>query len=140
VPAALPSASPAAPAAPAHADELAELRARLAAAERRADEATAALRRSEAARVASLAAGAADGAHPAGAHPRALVEQLPAIVYTASVAPGHPTLFVTAQVERLLGIPADEWLANPRLWIERVHDDDRAGVECTLLASGTAGA
>jgi PAS domain S-box-containing protein len=66
---------------------------------------------------------AAPRAGEAGHH--ALVDQLSAIIYTAALAPGYPTLSVSPQVERLLGFAADEWLANPRLWLERVHADDR---------------
>ncbi len=70
---------------------------------------------------------------------RTLVEELPAIIYTAALEPGHPTLFVSPPVERLLGISEAEWLANPRLWIERVHEEDRERVEREWNAAHAAG-
>jgi PAS domain S-box-containing protein len=70
---------------------------------------------------------------------RTLVDELPAIIYTAALEPGHPTLFVSPPVQRLLGISEAEWLANPRLWIERVHDEDRARVEREWNAAHEAG-
>ncbi|MDF1505723.1 PAS domain S-box protein, partial [Roseisolibacter sp. H3M3-2] len=60
---------------------------------------------------------------------RALIEQLPAIIYTASVEEGYPTLFVSPQAERLLGYREDEWRANGRLWLDAVHPGDRERVE-----------
>ena len=70
---------------------------------------------------------------------RSLVEQLPAIIYTASLEPGNPTTFVSPQAERLLGVPEAAWYAEPRLWLERIHPDDRARVEREWTAAHAAG-
>jgi PAS domain S-box-containing protein len=60
---------------------------------------------------------------------RALVEQLPGIVYTtAALTDGYPTTFVSPQVETLLGLRPDEWYADPSLWLAWVHEDDRERV------------
>jgi PAS domain S-box-containing protein len=59
---------------------------------------------------------------------RLLVEQAPVVIYAWDPirATGEASaLFVSPQIEALLGYSADEWMADPALWIERVHPDDR---------------
>ena len=62
---------------------------------------------------------------------RLLVEQAPVVIYawgqtlpTADVSP----MFVSPQIETLLGYSADEWTADPELRIQRLHPDDRDDV------------
>lgn len=55
---------------------------------------------------------------------RALVEQMPAVIYTWD--PRRPagttaTPYVSPQVEQILGSTAQEWTADPALWIERIQ-------------------
>ena len=58
----------------------------------------------------------------------ALIEQVPAIVYTAAFgAEGHWS-FVSPQVERMLGWKPDEWTSDPRAWIKSIHPDDHQRV------------
>jgi PAS domain S-box-containing protein len=59
---------------------------------------------------------------------RLLVEQAPVVTYAWD--PTKPTgeispLFVSPQIEALLGYSAEEWMADPALWIQRIHPDDR---------------
>jgi PAS domain S-box-containing protein len=35
---------------------------------------------------------------------------------------------VSPEIERVLGFPADEWMTNPGLWVDRIHPDDRHDV------------
>jgi PAS domain S-box-containing protein len=56
---------------------------------------------------------------------RNLVEQIPAVVFTASLAGGGYDLYVGPQIEHLLGYTQKEWLSSPVLWYERLHPDDR---------------
>jgi PAS domain S-box-containing protein len=62
---------------------------------------------------------------------RALVEQLPVIVYSESV--GRDMLDVTyinSRVGDILGVTPADWLADPRAhWLGRIHPDDRDAVE-----------
>ena len=58
----------------------------------------------------------------------ALIEQVPAIVYTAAFGEEGRWSFVSAQVERLLGWTPEEWMADPRAWIKSIHPDDRERV------------
>jgi PAS domain S-box-containing protein len=59
---------------------------------------------------------------------RALVEQVPAIVYTAALGTDGAWDFVSPHVERLLGHPAREWMENAALWYASIHPDDRERV------------
>ncbi len=55
---------------------------------------------------------------------RSLVEQLPLVTYVSPVDEGVGNIYVSPQVEELLGYPADEWIGNPTLLHEAVHPDD----------------
>ena len=57
---------------------------------------------------------------------RALVEQVPAIVYTAGLGASAPWDYVSPQIETLLGYTAEEWAGRRELWWEALHPDDRA--------------
>jgi PAS domain S-box-containing protein len=58
---------------------------------------------------------------------RTLVEQLPAVTYIEDGATDE-ILYISPQVEAMLGYTAAEWKANPRLWEERLHPADREWV------------
>jgi PAS domain S-box-containing protein len=59
---------------------------------------------------------------------RSLVEHLPAAVYVdPTTALGAP-LYVSPQVEPLLGYSPDVWIANSALWEQGLHRDDRERV------------
>jgi two-component system cell cycle sensor histidine kinase/response regulator CckA len=56
---------------------------------------------------------------------RSLVEQLSAVTYIAELGVEGEWLFVSPQIESLLGYTAQEWRANAANWIENVHAEDR---------------
>lgn len=56
---------------------------------------------------------------------RNLVEQIPAVVFTASLDGGGYDLYIGPQIEALLGYTQEEWLSSPVLWYDRLHPDDR---------------
>src|SRR2546428_997306 len=56
---------------------------------------------------------------------RLLVEQIPAIVYTERVGQGLSNLYVSPQVEGLLGIEREQFMAGRPAWERHVHPDDR---------------
>lgn len=66
---------------------------------------------------------------------RQLVERVPAVTYTAEFGPAGRWLFVSPQIEALLGFTVTEWLHEPGLWFRQVHAEDRARAlvseECT---------
>jgi PAS domain S-box-containing protein len=54
-----------------------------------------------------------------------LVQQIPAVTFMAALGSGENDIYVSPHVEQLLGFSQDEWLANPFLWYEQLHEDDR---------------
>jgi PAS domain S-box-containing protein len=55
---------------------------------------------------------------------RTLVEHLPLVTYISPVDETVGNLYVSPQVEELLGYPTEEWVKNPNLLSEAVHPDD----------------
>src|SRR5258708_29500998 len=55
---------------------------------------------------------------------RTLIEQVAAISYIAELGTHGQWLYVSPQVESILGYSADEWLSSSRNWIDHVHPDD----------------
>ena len=56
---------------------------------------------------------------------RSLVEQLAAVTYIAELGLEGKWIFVSPQIESLLGYTPEEWLAAPVNWIQHVHPEDR---------------
>ena len=56
---------------------------------------------------------------------RALVEQVPAVVYEMGPDDERRTIYVSKYVEELFGYTRREWLDQPDIWIELLHPDDR---------------
>jgi PAS domain S-box-containing protein len=55
---------------------------------------------------------------------RALIEQLPAIVYAAEFEQAGRWLYVSPQIERILGYTPEEWINDPTLFDVRLHPED----------------
>jgi PAS domain S-box-containing protein len=68
---------------------------------------------------------------------RRLVERLPGIVYTDE--PGARGLYISPQVESLLGYTAEEWLDDPDRWLETLHPDDRERAVAELAQGEASG-
>jgi PAS domain S-box-containing protein len=56
---------------------------------------------------------------------RTLVEQIPAVTFMAALEEGSNELYVSPQIEALLGFSQEEWLGNPILWYSQLHPADR---------------
>ena len=56
---------------------------------------------------------------------RTLVEQIPAVTYTISIAAGVDFLYVSPQIETLLGFSPDAWRADAENWERQIHPEDR---------------
>ena len=56
---------------------------------------------------------------------RALVENIPAVIYEMGPDDERRTIYVSPQVEEVLGYIRAEWLDQPDIWIELLHPDDR---------------
>jgi PAS domain S-box-containing protein len=71
---------------------------------------------------------------------RALLEQIPAVVFMASVDRGTSEAYVSPEIEAALGYSREEWLEDPVRWYDRIHPDDkqRWSIEAAeMFLSGT---
>jgi PAS domain S-box-containing protein len=59
---------------------------------------------------------------------RTLVEQLPAITYILALDEGNRFIYVSPQVESMIGFSPAECLADPDLYLRQLHPDDRLRV------------
>ena len=75
----------------------------------------------------------------ADARYRAVVEQIPAIVYTDVVDDTMSTVYVSPQIEELLGILPEEYIADPDLWAKQLHPDDKEHALQSYLEGRTSG-
>jgi diguanylate cyclase (GGDEF)-like protein/PAS domain S-box-containing protein len=55
----------------------------------------------------------------------ALVEQVPAIVYVDVADESMASTYVSPQIEDILGVSPERYLAEPDLWTSMLHPDDR---------------
>jgi two-component system cell cycle sensor histidine kinase/response regulator CckA len=72
---------------------------------------------------------------------RSLIERVPGIVYISHFGSEARWHYVSPQIKEYLGYTAEEWLADPSLWLEHVHPEDRELVlaeEQRLHKTGTA--
>ncbi len=56
---------------------------------------------------------------------RALVEQIPAVVFMAYLDRGIGEAYVSPQIEASLGFTQEEWLEDPVRWYSHIHPDDK---------------
>ena len=56
---------------------------------------------------------------------REMIELLPVVVYEAEPGPAGRFLYVSPQLEDMLGYTPEQWIADPLLWAARVHPADR---------------
>ncbi|MFN8221882.1 MAG: PAS domain S-box protein [Gaiellales bacterium] len=59
---------------------------------------------------------------------RTMVENLPAVVYIQDTL-GQQHYYVSPGIEGITGYTPEEWMANPKLWRDVIHVQDRARVE-----------
>jgi PAS domain S-box-containing protein len=57
---------------------------------------------------------------------RALVEQIPAVIFMAPLDGGMGEAYVSPQIEQAIGFSQEEWLGDPVLWYRQIHPDDKA--------------
>ncbi|MGC2501805.1 MAG: PAS domain S-box protein [Silvibacterium sp.] len=56
---------------------------------------------------------------------RALLEQIPAVVFMAYLDRGISEAYVSPQIEASLGYSREEWLEDPVRWYQHIHPDDK---------------
>jgi len=67
---------------------------------------------------------------------QALVEQIPAVTYIDPLTPEPVrSLYVSPQIEQLLGIPAEVAMTDDEWWNRAVHPDDREAAMAAALAA-----
>lgn len=57
---------------------------------------------------------------------RTLVENIPAVTFIAPLDGSVQELYVSPQIEQLLGFSQKEWREDPVLWFRQLHPDDQA--------------
>ena len=60
---------------------------------------------------------------------RSVVERVPGVVYVAESGKHGRWHFVSPKIADLLGYTAEEWVADPTLWMSRMHPADRERME-----------
>jgi PAS domain S-box-containing protein len=72
---------------------------------------------------------------------RDLIEQLPLVTYIDEPA-AAPSIYISPQIESLLGYSAEEWLGDPDLFLKLLHPEDRERVladhDRVFAASGSS--
>jgi PAS domain S-box-containing protein len=56
---------------------------------------------------------------------RALLEQIPAVVFMAYLDRGISEAYVSPQIEAALGYSREEWLEDPIRWYQHIHPEDK---------------
>jgi PAS domain S-box-containing protein len=66
---------------------------------------------------------------------RALLEQIPAVVFMAYLDRGVSEAYVSPEIEAALGYSREEWLEDPVRWYEHIHpaDKDRWSMEAASM-------
>lgn len=66
---------------------------------------------------------------------RTLVEHSPAVIFTSAVDEDSTPLYMSPQIEQMLGYPPDAW-ANPDIWSRIIHPDDQKRVRELDIQTG----
>jgi len=82
---------------------------------------------------------AADRAAETEAKYRSLTEHLPGVTYVRSADPAAVPIFISNQIDRLLGYSADEWLRESGLFTRLLHPEDRDRVSGELARAADEG-
>ncbi len=56
---------------------------------------------------------------------RNLVENIPAVTHISGLDDTASTIYISPQVEGMLGYTPQEWRRDPDLWVKMLHPDDR---------------
>src|SRR3979490_2046636 len=70
---------------------------------------------------------------------RALIAQLPVVAYSATLDEPSTLLYVSPQIEALLGYTPDEFRRNDEIWPDRIHAGDEARVLAELRPCALTG-
>jgi diguanylate cyclase (GGDEF)-like protein/PAS domain S-box-containing protein len=70
---------------------------------------------------------------------RALVERIPLVTYTAAPDKVSSTVYVSPQIEKLLGFSPEDYLADTELFAKQIHPEDRERVLEEIHRSHSSG-
>jgi PAS domain S-box-containing protein len=56
---------------------------------------------------------------------RAMLEQIPTVIYTDTVGENGGTVYINPQIEAITGYTPKQWMADPLLWFKIIHHDDQ---------------
>lgn len=59
---------------------------------------------------------------------RSLVEQIPAVTYVAALDRASTTIYVSPQIETIIGLSPEQYKTDPDIWRKQLHPDDRQRV------------
>lgn len=76
----------------------------------------------------------------AEANYRKLVEQIPVGIHLMALDADTSTISISPQLERILGYPQTEWLADPNWWQQQIHPEDRERVREAIASVYAPGA
>lgn len=76
----------------------------------------------------------------AEANNRKLVEQIPVGIHRMALDADTSTISISPQLERILGYPHTEWLADPDWWRQQIHPEDRERVRSAIASVYAPGA
>jgi diguanylate cyclase (GGDEF)-like protein/PAS domain S-box-containing protein len=86
----------------------------------------AAVERERAAKASARAGGRTDA--EAVDRYRSLIEEIPALTYVAWADETGSRAYVSPQLQAMTGFSPSEWLAEPNMWLRRLHPEDRETV------------
>lgn len=70
---------------------------------------------------------------------RTLVEQIPAVTYIISGGENSSLIYVSPQIQKILGFSPEEYKSEPDLWRRQLHPDDHDRVLAELVSSRVSG-
>ncbi|MCF7855266.1 MAG: PAS domain-containing protein [Candidatus Pacebacteria bacterium] len=71
---------------------------------------------------------------------RTLVEHIPALIYTAELDDQSTTIYISPQVQDIMGLSAKDYEKDPGLWHRRIHPEDKSRVMAALRKTQQSGA
>ncbi len=71
---------------------------------------------------------------------RTLTEQIPVGIHRMALDADTSTISISPQLERRLGYPQTEWIADPNWWRQQIHPEDRERVRSAIASVYAPGA
>jgi PAS domain S-box-containing protein len=60
---------------------------------------------------------------------RGIVEHVPAAIYLDRTDGSTESIYVSPQIEEIVGVTPEQWMADPDLWLRLMHPEDRPSVQ-----------